>query len=1325
MDPLADIDASSELDAQARARVLAFLQATSLPGPAWPAFKRLVRQLERGVENGVNESCLGEALRRLDEQPFDATSRTFWPALGYWKRRGRRFLRKLARASPPCHDDVARALLDSVCAGEGSLPSHAWISLDLLFGKPRDTSGRGVARRRIAQRRHGRGPVEIICRIPAKRSVLEDRLQAADATFQSWLEGIASEASRPWEVIEMAVRRLRHAGVTLRPSPAFIVRAAHSESHLLRRVAAEHVASLETVQGDAADELQWPFDLATHVRLITGVGSRTRRRLEPAFVRRFAVAGEASASAILEQIESTLFLDHPPKPIRFLIGLLAGPLRAVLPGDLSARARDFFGTDLAVLLTVPGATPSLLGKMRRHLGGTQGVLIREHLDGDAMSNDGAARWMLKGRLTSIAPSLDELRGRAVTIRRRPILGDEQRARLVKAASESEAARRKALLLCQGDAHLQVAGADVRARAAADASLGEMLALFNRSVVIGRAGREARSVALLRQAMTIDGLHGWVANNLSWALATTRKAKIRNPPEAVVQATAACTASGWRVGSHWDTLAAALAASGRYSEAVVAAETAMHLDPTLTTADGTPVVESFRRGRLHPRDELFVAHDTPSDAGGETLIPAQRGSKWGYVRKADPATFAIPPRFDEARPFRAGVAAVGVGKRQGLIDDTGRFLVDPVYESIGPFIDGLAVAVTNAGEVLIDHRGRAVTRPHRPQFVGFTRGGSGADFDTLVASGAVDSPEFARATTPPPASEVGFAAMHSCQPAAFAAWLDAVCLSPTVCRDRAVAILERRAADVEFDTPEILAMVSHASAWVRNAGWRLVRRSATDTAVLESVWQQVADRGGSWQLDSDEAMALIAESADIAEVAAGLLAEDPPTLLAALGDDRDDRRRLARVALRRMRNTAFRNLVDLVGRMEAGDGARAFDAIETGLRGGMLPWGRVRPLVVHVCEEIRLRGWRLAAASDRASDFAAAAVKSVAGWKTGSAAWSTARDSGDAIDILMAGGLAAAAPAKAAELVEAWKTGPRAACLGLDSLVRLAASDDAAWQAFRGELLSRARGGGEGFWKACLAGEAAAGIAGRIVADPEFVEAFSSVDASWPARITATPAAPLLRAWLERHGERVAGDPAVLVSLAASVESAVRSMAMELLDRAFVDPATLGRLVETGHPECESLARRILDRYERPTFDEAVVLLWDSAAAAGRRLALELLLAHRLPVDRDLLARLIETRDPDLLAGLARFMDEHAPSGDLRRRYDAAVLRSPWLGRPAKEAVKRRALQPGAEPVDPSTLAALADAPAVADREWAIARLVEAAARGEAVDGLTIVRESSS
>jgi hypothetical protein len=181
----------------------------------------------------------------------------------------------------------------------------------------------------------------------------------------------------------------------------------------------------------------------------------------------------------------------------------------------------------------------------------------------------------------------------------------------------------------------------------------------------------------------------------------------------------------------------------------------------------------------------------------------------------------------------------------------------------------------------------------------------------------------------------------------------------------------------------------------------------------------------------------------------------------------------------------------------------------------------------------------------------------------------------------------------------------------------------------------------------------------------------------------------------------------------------------MLDRAFIDPATLGRLIESGHPECESLARRVLDRYEKPTLEEAVLLLWDSPAAAGRRLALELLLAHRLPVDRDLLARLIETRDPDLLAGLARFMDEHAPAGDLRRRYDAAVLRSPWLGRPAKEAVKQRAVQPGAEPVDPTTLAALADAPAVADREWAIAQLVEAAARGEAVDGLTIVRESSS
>lgn len=1325
MDSLADIDASAHLDGHAIGRVLAFLESAALSGPAWADFKRLVRQLESGVQHGVNEILLGTALRQIDEEPFSRSNRAFWPALGYWKRRGRRFLRKLARESSLQHDTIAKTLLGTVCTGSESLPEHAWISLDLLFGKPRDTSGKGFARRRLEQLRHGRGPVRMLHGPPARRTVLEDRLLAADPEFTPWLESIVKEASRPWEVLEMAVRRLRHLNADVPTSMNFIVRAAKSGSHLLRQVAAAKASSGESVRGDAKDGRDVVIDPESDVQLLVGVGSRSRNRLEPGFLSRANAARASYVAAIFEQTRDTLFLDSLPKPVRFLISLLSGSLRDALPDDLSTRARDLFATDLAFLLTVPGGSPVLLGRIRHDCGSASRAVIQEHLERLAIPGNLAARWMFRGRLSSESPSLDELRSRAALILRRAQVNEKQQAKLMQAAVGSEQGRRKALALVQGGLHLQAATLDARSRAEKDESIANMLRLYDRANVSLRAGQEAHAASLLRHALETDTLHGWLPHRLAWLLGATGLAKHRNPTEAVTLAWAACTASDWRVGAHWDALSAAFAASGRFAEAVVAAEAAIHLDPTLSTVAGTAVVDSLRLGRLHPRDKLFTQPDGQPCLDSKTLVPVRHGSKFGYARVDDPGRPAIPPRFDDAQPFCDGLAHVRVAGRQGVVDETGRFVVDPLYERIGAFIDGLAVAVTDSGEVLVDARGRIHARPVRARFVGFLPGGSGGDLDILVESGAIDSPAFAGVSMPPPASEVGFAAMHSCRASECAAWLDAVCLAPASYRERALSILESHTAGIEFDATEILAMVSHGSAWVRNAGWRLVRRSATDTAVLESVWQQIADRGCDWHLDSDEAMALIEESADVAEVAAGLFAGNPPALLAGLADASDARRRLASIALHRMRNTSFRRLIDVAGGLDEDAREHALDAIEASLRGRALGWNRVRALVVNSTEAIRMRGWRLAASTERSHTFASAAAASVGSWKPGSVAWSTARESGDAIDLLMEGGLAANSVEKAAAVVESCKDESRAGLLRLDTLVRLAGIDEAAWHALRGELLRRSNAGGEGFWRTCLEGGPAAGVAGRMAADTAFLDEFSSIGDAWPARLTAPSAAPLVKAWMERHGEVVADDSSVLVTLAGSVEPSVRSMALGMLDRGFVAPVTLSRLVETGHPECESLAHRLLDRYDTPSLVDALLLLWDSPAAAGRTLALKMLGVGRIAIDHELLGRLTETRDPTLLAGLATFMDEHAPSGELRRRYDATVLRVPWLGRPAKEAVKRRAARPGAEPIDLATLSALAESPVAADREWAIAKLVEAAARGETAAGLTIVKESSS
>ncbi|MHC4259742.1 MAG: tetratricopeptide repeat protein [Planctomycetota bacterium] len=71
---------------------------------------------------------------------------------------------------------------------------------------------------------------------------------------------------------------------------------------------------------------------------------------------------------------------------------------------------------------------------------------------------------------------------------------------------------------------------------------------------------------------------WVdpMNNVAWLLATRSEARFRNPREAIEHALQACELTKYKNPSVLDTLAAAYAAAGRFSDAVVTAEKALEL-----------------------------------------------------------------------------------------------------------------------------------------------------------------------------------------------------------------------------------------------------------------------------------------------------------------------------------------------------------------------------------------------------------------------------------------------------------------------------------------------------------------------------------------------------------------------------------------------------------------------------------------------------------------------------------------------------------------------------------------------------------------------------
>jgi hypothetical protein len=76
-------------------------------------------------------------------------------------------------------------------------------------------------------------------------------------------------------------------------------------------------------------------------------------------------------------------------------------------------------------------------------------------------------------------------------------------------------------------------------------------------------------------------------------------------------------------------------------------------------------------------------------------------KWGYIDAS--GKFVINPRFDFARSFSEGLAAVQVGSNKsdwfsynpdekwGFIDTTGEYVAEPQFSSVSSFKEGLAVA----------------------------------------------------------------------------------------------------------------------------------------------------------------------------------------------------------------------------------------------------------------------------------------------------------------------------------------------------------------------------------------------------------------------------------------------------------------------------------------------------------------------------------------------------------------------------------------------------------------------------------------------------------
>jgi tetratricopeptide (TPR) repeat protein len=93
------------------------------------------------------------------------------------------------------------------------------------------------------------------------------------------------------------------------------------------------------------------------------------------------------------------------------------------------------------------------------------------------------------------------------------------------------------------------------------------AYINRADVWRRRKQYARALPDYNKALQIDPKNAKVANQVAWILATCPQKQYRDGPTAVAWARKACEVTSWREPEYIDTLAAAYARIGNFSEAV--------------------------------------------------------------------------------------------------------------------------------------------------------------------------------------------------------------------------------------------------------------------------------------------------------------------------------------------------------------------------------------------------------------------------------------------------------------------------------------------------------------------------------------------------------------------------------------------------------------------------------------------------------------------------------------------------------------------------------------------------------------------------------------
>lgn len=120
-------------------------------------------------------------------------------------------------------------------------------------------------------------------------------------------------------------------------------------------------------------------------------------------------------------------------------------------------------------------------------------------------------------------------------------------------------------------------------------------------------------------------------------------------------------------------------------------------------------------------------------GGAELYPRCGGpfQLCGYVGKGS-GVERIPQRFEVAKPFSEGLAAVRIEGLYGFIDTTGKIVIEPRFQDAGFFTGEYAEIRLDNASGIIDRTGKLVVSPEFKRIIPFTGG-------TFVAEPLRDKP----------------------------------------------------------------------------------------------------------------------------------------------------------------------------------------------------------------------------------------------------------------------------------------------------------------------------------------------------------------------------------------------------------------------------------------------------------------------------------------------------------------------------------------------------------------------------------------------------------